>query len=288
MIQDIEPKKLINAYDPGAAPDDNSIILFIRDGSAAVTCAADPDGTEEILALPRYAACRSDADYIYLFSVDEDRYFLAPWNEDPPDSCRFVSIRSLRRSGFGPRSSIFAVFTALQLANWYHDNTFCGTCGTRTVRDSAERAVRCPSCGRVIYPRIIPAVIVGVLDGDRILLTKYERSRGVSYYALVAGFTEIGETFEQTVEREVMEEVGLRVKNIRYYKSQPWGIADDILAGFYCDVDGSTEIHLDRTELREGVWVRRGEVIGQPDDFSLTNEMMMRFNSGLENTPVLR
>ena len=82
--------------------------------------------------------------------------------------------------------------------------------------------------------------------------------------------------------REVMEEAGLRVKNIRYYKSQPWGIVDDLLAGFYCDLDGSPEIHMDSRELKEAVWVRREDVTGQPNDFSLTNEMMMVFKAGRE------
>ena len=77
-----------------------------------------------------------------------------------------------------------------------------------------------------------------------------------------------------------MEEVGLRVKNITYYKSQPWGIVDDILAGFYCDVDGDSAITLDRSELREAVWMERDEVVTQPDNFSLTNEMMEVFKAG--------
>ena len=139
----------------------------------------------------------------------------------------------------------------------------------------------CPSCGRIIYPRIQPAVIVGVTNGDSLLCTKYNRP-GASFYALVAGFTEIGETAEETVMREVMEEAGLRVKNIRYYKSQPWGIADDLLMGFYCDVDGDDTIRMDRTELKEALWVPRKEIVGQTTDFSLTNEMMVRFREGLE------
>ena len=280
MIQDIFPKKLINAYDPSAVPEADSYIFFIKGGEVAIRF------LETSLELPKYRNCPVELQYTYLFSIDEECFFLAPYEETPPEEFSFVKIRELRKMGFGPRYLIYAAFTAMQLAGWYHDNRFCGTCGNPTVHDSKERAMRCPSCGRVIYPRVVPAVIVGVLNGDRILLTKYNRSRGVSFYALVAGFTEIGETLEETVQREVMEEVGLRVKNIRYYKSQPWGIADDILAGFYCDVDGSTEIRLDKNELREGVWVPRGEVIGQPDDFSLTNEMMMRFNDGKENDPV--
>ena len=119
-------------------------------------------------------------------------------------------------------------------------------------------------------------MIVGVTNGDEILMTKY-RGRDIPYYALIAGFTEIGETLEQTVAREVMEEAGLRVKNIRYYKSQPWGIVDDILVGFYCDVDGDDTITLDENELGSAIWVNREDIVGQPDALSLTNEMMSMF-----------
>ena len=127
----------------------------------------------------------------------------------------------------------------------------------------------------------MPAVIVAVTNGDEIVLTRYA-NRSFSYHALVAGFTEIGETLEETVRREVMEEVGLKVKNIRYYKSQPWAVAGDILTGYFCDVDGDPAIRVDEQELKEAVWVKREDVDGQPDDFSLTNEMMMVFREGRE------
>jgi NAD+ diphosphatase len=115
----------------------------------------------------------------------------------------------------------------------------------------------------------------------RIVLTRYAAGRYHAIDALVAGFVEIGETFEETVQREVMEEAGIRVKNIRYYKSQPWGIVDDLLAGFYCDVDGDSTIHMDRSELKEAGWHTRDEIVLQPTDHSLTNEMMTRFKKGL-------
>ena len=120
---------------------------------------------------------------------------------------------------------MFLAHTAYQLARWYRDNAYCGRCGKKTRLDDTERAIRC-ECGNLVYPRIIPAVIVGITNGDKILVTKYKT--GFAHFALVAGFTEIGETLEQTVAREAMEETGLKVKNIRYYKSQPWGIVDDI------------------------------------------------------------
>jgi NAD+ diphosphatase len=123
---------------------------------------------------------------------------------------------------------------------------------------------------------------VGVTNGDKLLITRYAKNRNYSYDALVAGFTEIGETFEETVAREVGEEVGLKIKNIRYYKSQPWGYSGSILAGFFCDVDGSDQVCLDESELSSAVWTERSQITGQPDGFSLTNDMMMAFKNGKE------
>ena len=93
----------------------------------------------------------------------------------------------------------------------------------------------------------------------------------------MAGFAEIGETLEETVAREVMEEAGIKVRNIRYYKSQPWGMAQDMLTGFFCEVDGDDVIRMDENELKYAGWVRREDIELQPNDLSLTNEMMRMF-----------
>ena len=122
-------------------------------------------------------------------------------------------------------------------------------------------------------------MIVGVTKGDSLLITRYRS--GYAHNALVAGFTEIGETLEQTVEREVMEETGVKVNNIRYYKSQPWGMAQDILVGFFCDADDDSEICMDENELKYAEWVKREEIVLQPNNFSLTNEMMKLFKEKL-------
>ena len=124
-----------------------------------------------------------------------------------------------------------------------------------------------------------PAVIVGVTDGNRILMSKYA-GRSYKKYALLAGFTEIGETVEETVAREVMEEVGLKVKNIRYYKSQPWAFSDTLLMGFYCDLDGDAEVTLDEEELALAEWFERDEIPVEPSRDSLTNEMIIKFKQG--------
>jgi NAD+ diphosphatase len=190
----------------------------------------------------------------------------------------YRSLRGIREENLQPQEYVFAAFTAVHLGEWYRRKRYCGACGALLDHDGRERAMRCPSCQEVFYPRINPAVIVGVIDHDNLLITRY--LRGYGHNALVAGFTEVGETLEETVAREVMEETGLRVKNIRYYKSQPWGIASDLLVGFFCDVDGDTQVKLDGQELKSAVWTPRGEVTWQPPDYSLTSDMMKAFHEG--------
>lgn len=289
MIQDIYPHILNNQYLPDRQPEEDSYVILFR--GKEVLLAEE----ENSVAFPQLKDFRLDEEQKgslrYLLSIDgRDCFLLAgdaffPEDEDSigtpavPEGFAFRDTGKLRRMDLAPRENVFLEFTAHQLYRWYRDNRFCGTCGSRTAHSRTERAVVCTKCGRTVYPRILPAVIVGVKNGDRILMTKYA-DRPLAYYALIAGFTEIGETLEETVRREVMEEVGLKVKNIRYYKSQPWGIADDILMGFYCDVDGDDTIRIDRSELKEGQWFRREEVQLQPTDFSLTNEMMKEFKEG--------
>ena len=225
----------------------------------------------------KFAVCGESTDIpaVCLFSVDEHRYFLAMREcGQPPAGFEYYSLRELRDKCCAG-SELFAAFTAFHLWKWYTDNKFCGKCGGVLDLKGDERALVCPVCGNIIYPRINPAVIVGVISNDKLLITRY--NKGYAHNALVAGFTEIGETLEQTAEREVMEETGIKVTDIRYYGSQPWGMAQDILAGFFCTADGEPEIHFDESELKYAEWVSRDELVLQPNDLSLTNEMMAAF-----------
>lgn len=265
MIQDIYPSKLKNEYIHAEVSDRDALLLFDAEGKVLL------GNKEGKIIFPKGSENRSA---IYLFSVDETKYFLALDGEVPEKKgFTYYNIREVRDSFEG--KEVFAVFTAYHLWKWYSEHVFCGKCAAKLVPDKKERALRCPACGHVIYPRINPAVIIGVIKGDSLLITRYRK--GYSKNALVAGFTEIGETLEETVAREVMEETGIRVKNIRYYKSQPWGMAQDILMGFYCEADGDDPINMDENELKYAQWVRREEIELQPNNLSLTNEMMRMF-----------
>ena len=268
MIQDIFPSKLNNSYAKLTPSGSDCIFVFDDEGRLYVK---EEDGRMIFPACDILPAMSC----IYLFSIDDDKFFLTleDAGEDLP-GYEPLSVRKIRDS-LQDKKLLFAAFTAYHLWKWYTDNRFCGRCGMTLEADDKERAMRCSRCGNIVYPRINPAVIVAVRNGDRLLITRY--NRGYAHNALVAGFAEIGETFEETVAREVMEEAGLRVKNIRYYKSQPWGMAQDMLAGFVCDVDGDDRIRMDEDELKYADWVSRDEIELQPNDLSLTNEMMKMF-----------
>ena len=295
MLQEIMPEYLENHYDGGKKAEEDDFIMIYREHQMLVRISEDG-----ILSLPKKSEIFSVSEQIpegalyYLFSVKdqkekgdggrEERFFLDRSG---------VSIEKLLHSGYSffsvkkigslvpePKKYVYAIYTAMHLAEWYDTKKFCGICGQKLCHDETERAMTCKACGKKYYPRINPAVIVGVKNGNRLLLTRYRE--GYRHNALVAGFCEIGETMEETVMREVFEETGLHVKNIRYYKSQPWGNVQDILMGFYCELDGDSTIRMDRNELKEAVWVKREDIQGQFDDWSLTHHMMMAFKEGRE------
>lgn len=317
MIQDIFPHVMHNEYHTEAAPKPDDIV-FCFEGSKLWVKAQPEISFLKVKELEELVSGQPESadelpELTYLFTIDKQGFYLMKelrcdvpstensaseqsLHEDVPRTENAVSqqppreeksgivalscieIRELREKNQISQEMAFAAYTAKHLADWYRDNHFCGRCGGKMEHSKSERAMVCPRCGYTSYPRIMPAVIVGVIKGDELLITKYRV--GYRHYALIAGFTEIGETLEETVAREVMEETGIRVTNIRYYKSQPWGIANDILVGFFCEAEGDTSIRMDEKELKYAQWTRREDIVLQPDSYSLTNEMMKRFKDG--------
>ncbi len=291
MIQDIQPDRLCNAYQP-EPPGTDSRILSFRGNEVCVRKGGR-------VSFPTFGAlktwCKKKGEklpeLIFLFTMGpeqpekrepgaETSYFLADFSSFsenaiiPASDYEYVRLSLLRPRP--PKAQVFAAATAWHLHVWYRDNRHCGRCGKTLVPDRTLRMLSCPSCGNVVFPKIAPAVIVGLTDGDRILMTKYA-GREYKRYALIAGFTEIGETAEETVAREVMEEVGLKVKNIRYYKSQPWGFDANLLLGYFCELDGPDEIRLDEEELSTAEWINYRDIPDDAEEISLTREMMAYF-----------
>ena len=275
MLQDLDAGRLENEF-RNITADAEDVLLCFHEGQ--VLLRRDED---DALTLPTLSALgMPEKAPRYLFRMGEQNYFL--WTDAPAPASKgfaYEPARQLRQ--LKSKEICFAIMTGWHLYNWYRVNRLCGCCGTPTEHDDKERMLRCPSCGNMIFPRISPAVIVAVTNGEKLLLSKYA-GRAYTRYALLAGYTEIGETIEQTVHREVMEEVGLKVKNLRYYKSQLWGVDGNVLMGFYCDVDGSDAIHIDENELSMADWYSRDNLPARDDGISLTREMIRVFGEGRE------
>ncbi len=270
MIQDIGEHIYDNHFEPHEAGPGSYLLHYVGD---TMLCKLDDGG----FCLPRLADLASAPSLRYLFSIDGTGFFLILDETVDAPGFSYAPVNWTRDAE--PRHLLFAAVTGWQLARWYEANRFCGRCGHPTEIVPTSREICCPECGMVIYPKIAPGVIVAIIDPatERIVLTKYA-GRPQVHYALVAGFTEIGESIEQTVAREVMEEVGLKVKNLVFYKSQPWSYSDTLLVGFYCEVDGSTEITVDHSELKVAEWFTREEALPRENDrVSLTAEMIRRF-----------
>ena len=161
---------------------------------------------------------------------------------------------------------------AIQIINWDKNHTYCGKCGTLTVNMEDEMAKICPKCRYTSYTRISPAVITAIIKNGKLLMAKH--SYGLKdRYALVAGFIEAGETLEDGVEREIMEEVGLKVKNIKYFGSQSWPFPNSLMIGFTADYE-SGEIDVDGKEIVDAKWFDVDEIIPLPSNISISSELI--------------
>lgn len=178
-----------------------------------------------------------------------------------------------------PAELRFAAFCANHLAQWYLNHRWCGRCGTMLTRKRAS--LTCSACGHEIFPVIAPAVIVGLINNGRLLVTRYA-DRPYRGPALVAGYCEVGETAEATCRRETLEETGLHITRLRYFASQPWGLSGSLLLGFFAET-ADDHVTLDDNELAEAVWLKPDELPPPPDaagPLSLTATMIKAFAEG--------
>lgn len=278
MIQDIAPHHYDNTYHP-LPPTAGSYALYYEGHTVLIGRQGDE------ITYPRFRDLEQRnpdiyENYTYLFSIDGQGYYLLEYVTIPTPSGFSMENTEIFRTA-SPQYQAFAGITGYQLYGWYRDHHFCGRCGSLLKKDGKERMLFCEKCHTMEYPKISPAVIIGVTDNNRLLLSKYA-GRTYKKYALLAGFVEIGETVEETVQREVMEEVGLKVTNIRYYGSQPWSFSGTVLMGFFCDLESAGEITLDREELALAQWFEREDIPVDDSQVSLTWEMIQYFREGKE------
>jgi len=172
-------------------------------------------------------------------------------------------------------SDFRAAGTARQRVEWYRTHRFCSHCGTATERDPVHESMTCPSCGQRHFPRVAPAVIVLVQRDQEVLLGRSPHfTAGV--YSTLAGFVEPGESLEECVHREIEEEVGVRVGNLRYFGSQPHPFPNSLMVGFVADwLDG--DIRIDPEEIEDARWFARDELPDVPHPMSIAHALIEDF-----------
>ncbi len=256
----------------GACP--AGLLLFTVDDTAYFRCEVDDEALDRLLCSHEARPLEAAAD---------DGRAAGATAEDAPGSFSYELMPVSELHFHGPRHRVFAGMVGYEYHVWYDTRRFCGRCGAPMMHGLPERMLRCPACGCMEFSRLFPAVIVGIVDRerDRVLVSRYAHN-AYKRYALIAGFSEMGETVEQTVHREVMEEVGLKVKNLRYYRSQPWPPSNSLLFGFFCDLDGDDAITLDDHELEHAEWLPREDLPDNDADYSLTSDMMRVLREGRE------
>ena len=161
---------------------------------------------------------------------------------------------------------------AVQIVTWDRTHQFCGRCDSPTVNKSDERAKLCPQCGLTNFPRLSPAIIVAVTPADKILLARNDRFPS-GYFSVIAGFVEPGESLEECVQREVFEETGIYVDNIRYFGSQPWPFPHSLMIGFTATYAGG-DISTDGTEIVEAHWFTAQELPLIPGKISISRQLI--------------
>lgn len=169
---------------------------------------------------------------------------------------------------------------AFQIIQWDRTHQFCGQCGGRTDALAGERARKCSQCGLLQFPRLSPAIIVLVRRGQKLLLAR-SRQTPPGMYSILAGFVEPGETLEQAVEREVKEEVGIVIRNVRYFGSQPWPFPHSLMIGFTAEhADG--ELEIDRNEMEDANWYSVDRLPMLPPPISIARRLIDNFLESVE------
>jgi len=194
-----------------------------------------------------------------------------------PKNWKAVPVRhTLAIAGFNPDKMI----RALHIAKWRQESRFCGTCGAKNIdiQNTVER--RCPNCGRFEFPRICPAVITAVTDDENRILLAHNKKFKAGIYSLIAGFNEPGETLEETVVREIREEVNIEVKDIVYVKSQPWPFPNSLMLGFTARYLSGT-LRPDDVEIEDAGWYTKDNLPDLPGEGSLSRFLINSWINGL-------
>lgn len=275
MIHEIFPHSFSNQYLTNNRIGDQDYILYYKENSLLLKI------NGEKFEIPRkedFRGITENTIKTFLFTLNDISCFLV-WDDLKAIKSDLVYKEISFFRTIKQREIAWISIAGFHLMNWYSKNKFCGNCGAGTQQKEDERAIVCPECKTVIYPKISPAVIVAIISNDKILLARNTNFPG-KWFSLIAGYVDIGESMEEALIREVKEEVGLDISNIRYYKSQPWPFSGSLMIGFVAEAVDSQTIVIDDKEISEAAWFKRGNLPEHPGNLSIAGEMIEKFENG--------
>ena len=297
MIHEIYPDnynpdyidKTIDNNDYALSYKGNGILVVKTDGEIRLPKLSDYNVllglNQNELSLGAYYLFEVSKEYFYLIDLPADIMEKIPYFGSEKElnigeiSEKVFYLRIHNYRELDPLKMVFAGATGYHIYSWKKANRFCGMCGNKMLPAKNERAMACECCNNMEFPKISPAVIVAIKNEDKLLLVR-NKTGAYKKLALLSGYVEIGESFEQAVHREVYEEVGLKVKNIRFYKNQPWGISGAHMIGYVADLDGDDKLTLQESELSEAVWLTRDEIPEVRNRLSVGSEMICMYKEG--------
>jgi NAD+ diphosphatase len=275
MIHEIFPHHINNQFIANTKIEENDFVLHYHENSVLLKMRGDK------FELPKkkdFSEISDETKNVFVFTLNDTPCFLIM--EDLKKKMHDFIYQDISFFRTAKQKEIaWASMVGLHLANWYSINKFCGKCGAKTQPKTDERAILCPACNTIYFPKISPAVIVAIISNNKILLVRSSNFPG-SWYSLIAGYVDVGESLEEALAREVKEEVGLDVKNIRYYKSQPWPLSGSMMIGFIAEADENQTVYIDDKEITEAIWFTRGNLPEHSLNISIAGEMIEKFDKG--------
>lgn len=239
------------------------------DGAFTIPCAEEPPVGIQPWTHVMDITPMSDGTEVRTFSIDDPQQLTVT---DPALARHGYTFMGLRESFFHLSRPLYLKAGKCQeLLYWDRNTRFCGVCGF-PMRMSTDISKKCTQCGKEVWPQLATAVIVLIHRGDEVLLV-HARNFKSDFYGLVAGFVETGETLEEAVAREVMEETGVTISNLRYFGSQPWPYPCGLMVGFNADYVAG-DIHLQKSELSKGNWFRYDQLPRIPQKLSIARRLI--------------
>jgi NAD+ diphosphatase len=242
----------------------DKIVVRIADSNRQLPQIPESESLRSLLARKQYLGIL-DGIHCYAAAIEKFDETMTIFN-----NMSLISLREL--FGMIPDDLFWVAARASLIMYWDRTNQFCGQCGKPTQLSTTERAKVCTSCGFTIYPRISPAVIVAVVKDKQILLAHSNRFPQ-SFYSVLAGFVEPGETFEECVKREVKEESGIDVNDIQYFSNQPWPFPDSLMIAFTAKYAGG-EICVDNEEVSDAQWFSADKLPDIPGKISVARKLI--------------